>query len=39
VEDTIQKKKIAYKVQDYDGENLRLFNETSFNTIKYVKQS
>ena len=38
VEDTIQKKKIAYKVQDYDGENLRLFNETSFNTIKYVKQ-
>ncbi|BCA32306.1 membrane protein [Bacillus wiedmannii] len=39
VEDTIQKKKIAYKVQDYDGENLQLFNETSFNTIKYVKQS
>ncbi|MGS2749083.1 DUF3994 domain-containing protein [Bacillus zanthoxyli] len=39
VEDTIQKKNIAYKVQDYDGENLRLFNETSFNTIKYVKQS
>ncbi|PFM62788.1 hypothetical protein COJ48_18110 [Bacillus cereus] len=39
VEDTIQKKKIAYKVQDYDGKNLRLFNETSFNTIKYVKQS
>ena len=38
VEDTIQKKKIAYKVQDYDGENLRLFNEASFNTIKYVKQ-
>ncbi|PFI52352.1 hypothetical protein COI76_18050 [Bacillus cereus] len=38
VEDTIQKKKIAYKVQDYDGENLRLFNETSFNTIQYVKQ-
>ncbi|MBK5506059.1 DUF3994 domain-containing protein [Bacillus sp. TH12] len=39
VEDTIQKKKITYKVQDYDGKNLRLFNETSFNTIKYVKQS
>ncbi|MGX5456362.1 DUF3994 domain-containing protein [Bacillus cereus] len=39
VEDTIQKKKIAYKVQDYDGENLQLFNETSFHTIKYVKQS
>lgn len=39
VEDTIQKKKIAYKVQDYDGKNLQLFNETSFNTIKYVKQS
>ncbi|PEO72283.1 DUF3994 domain-containing protein [Bacillus toyonensis] len=39
VEDTIQKKNIAYKVQDYDGENLRLFNETSFNTIKYVRQS
>ncbi|WP_283750429.1 DUF3994 domain-containing protein [Bacillus cereus] len=39
VEDRIQKKKITYKVQDYDGKNLRLFNETSFNTIKYVKQS
>ncbi|MED0965577.1 DUF3994 domain-containing protein [Bacillus paramycoides] len=39
VEDIIQKKKIAYKVQDYDGKNLQLFNETSFNTIKYVKQS
>ncbi|NWK69173.1 DUF3994 domain-containing protein [Bacillus paramycoides] len=39
VEDTIQKKKIAYKVQDYDGKNLQLFNEASFNTIKYVKQS
>lgn len=39
VEDAIPNKKLAYKVQDYDGKNLQLFNETSFNTIKYVKQS
>lgn len=39
VEDAIPNKKLAYKVQDYDGKTLQLFNEVSFNTIKYVKQS
>ncbi|MDM5186473.1 DUF3994 domain-containing protein [Bacillus sp. DX4.1] len=39
VEDTIEDRDMAYKVQDYDGKNLQLFDGVSFSTVRYVKQS
>ncbi len=32
-------KDVEYKVQNYDKKNLQLFNNETFNTTSYVKQS
>ncbi|PDZ73729.1 DUF3994 domain-containing protein [Bacillus pseudomycoides] len=39
VEAEVVQKDIDYKVQNYDRKNLQLFNDKSFNTTRYVKQS
>lgn len=30
---------VRYQIQNFDGENIQLFNAGTFNTIKYVKQN